>query len=59
VLGPNGLVDGVARLDFGSSDVCELFSELTGGKREGTVPALVRRVELAVVAGGDAAPAPA
>lgn len=31
-------------------DVCEPFRELTGGKREGTVPALVRLVEAAGVA---------
>lgn len=34
------------RFDLGSNDACEPLRELTGGKRDGTVPARVRRVEL-------------
>lgn len=34
------------RFDLGSKDVCEPLRELTGGNRDGTVPARVRRVEL-------------
>ena len=36
----------MARLDLEKRDDCEPLKELTGGKREGTVPARVRRVEL-------------
>lgn len=45
VLDWNGLVDGVARLDLERKEDCEPFRELTGGNREGTVPALFRRRE--------------
>lgn len=48
VVAPYGLDDGVGRPDFDWRDVCELLSELTPGKREGTVPARVRRGELVV-----------
>ena len=43
-------------LDFESEACWELFEELTGGKRDGTVPALVRR---AVLAAGDVVVLPA
>jgi hypothetical protein len=39
-------VEGVARFDFERREACEPLSELTGGNREGTVPALFRRMEL-------------
>ncbi len=45
VFAPYGLVDGVMRFGFGSNEVCEPLRELTGGKRDGTVPARVRRIE--------------
>lgn len=51
-------MDEEGRLDLPRSEVWEPLSELIGGKREGTVPARVRRVEFA--AGMVlAAPAPA
>lgn len=43
-------MDGVPRLDLEKRDDCEPLKELTGGNREGTVPARVRRVELGVEA---------
>ena len=46
MLDPYGLVEGVALLDFENRDVCEPLSELAAGKRDGTVPARVRRAEL-------------
>jgi hypothetical protein len=49
VFAPYGLAEGVARLDFGSKDAVELLKEVTGGNRDGTVPARVRRVELGFV----------
>jgi len=60
VLGWYGLLDDEGRLDLGRSEVCELFSELTAGNRDGTVPARARLVEFAagmVELGVGAAPA--
>ena len=37
-------MDGVGLFDFEVEEGWELFRELTGGKRDGTVPARVRRV---------------
>ena len=54
---PYGLFDAEGLPDLGRSDGCEvLISPLTGGNREGTVPALVRLAELSV---GAVAAAPA
>ena len=45
VLGPKGLAEGVARLELELDLERDPLRELMGGKRDGTVPARVRRAE--------------